>query len=71
MSVCDCPTHLLIEFFVPFRRYLQTSWLWMLYTILLSCHTVRGAWGKLQPCEVETGQTNIIMDMEESRGNCK
>lgn len=47
----------------------MTSWLWMLYTILLSCHTVRGAWGKLQPCEVETGQTNIIMDMEESRGN--
>lgn len=43
----------------------------MLYTILLSCHTVRGAWGKLQPCEVETGQTNIIMDMEESRGNCE
>lgn len=50
---------------------LQTSWLWILYTILLSCHTVRGAWGKLQPCEVETGQTNIIMDMEESRGDSK
>lgn len=27
--------------------------------------------GKSQYCEVETGQTNIILDIEESRGSCK
>lgn len=27
--------------------------------------------GKQQLCEVETGQTNIILDIEESRGNGK
>lgn len=30
-----------------------------------------GANAKLQLCEVESGQTNIILDMEESRGDCK
>lgn len=27
--------------------------------------------GKLNLCDVETGQTNIILDIEESRGDCK
>lgn len=27
--------------------------------------------GKNSLCEVETGQTNIILDIEESRGNSK
>lgn len=30
-----------------------------------------GADAKLQLCEVESGQTNIILDMEESRGDCE
>ena len=30
---------------------------------------VIGIYGRL--CEVETGQNNIILDIEESRGNCK
>lgn len=38
---------------------------------LFFCHTVRGIFGKTQLCEVETGQTNIILDIEESRGSCK
>ncbi|GAB0100467.1 Cadherin-99C [Sergentomyia squamirostris] len=42
----------------------------ILYIVfLVCCETVRGAWSKLQPCEVETGQTNIILDIEESRGS--
>ena len=40
-------------------------------TILFLCHSVRGIFGKTQFCEVETGQTNIILDIEESRGSCK
>jgi hypothetical protein len=30
-----------------------------------------GAHAKLSLCDVETGQTNIILDIEESRGDCK
>lgn len=30
-----------------------------------------GARAKLNPCDVETGQANIILDIEESRGDCK
>lgn len=30
-----------------------------------------GAHAKLNLCDVETGQTNIILDIEESRGDCK
>lgn len=30
---------------------------------------VIGIYGRL--CEVETGQNNIIVDIEESRGNCE
>ncbi|XP_059611482.1 cadherin-99C [Phlebotomus argentipes] len=49
----------------------MTPWHWMILHIILlvCCETVQGAWGKLQPCEVETGQTNIILDIEESRGD--
>lgn len=39
-------------------------------TILMNLLDV-GANAKLQLCEVESGQTNIILDMEESRGDCK
>lgn len=38
---------------------------------LFLCHSVRGIFGKTQLCEVETGQTNIILDIEESRGKCE
>jgi hypothetical protein len=30
-----------------------------------------GAHAKLNLCDVETGQTNIILDIEESRGDCE
>lgn len=30
-----------------------------------------GTHAKLNLCDVETGQTNIILDIEESRGDCK
>lgn len=39
--------------------------------IILLSQTVDVCFAKLQPCEVETGQTNIILDIEESRGSCK
>jgi hypothetical protein len=32
---------------------------------------VQGTLGKLNLCDVETGQTNIILDIEESRGDRK
>lgn len=35
---------------------------------ILLCSAVLG---KSQMCEVETGQTNIILDVEESRESCK
>jgi hypothetical protein len=37
--------------------------------VLLNQLMVIGIYGKL--CEVETGQNNIIVDIEESRGNGK
>nr|XP_036227914.1 cadherin-99C-like [Bactrocera oleae] len=37
--------------------------------LLLSCQGISGILGKSQLCEVETGQTNIILDIEESRGD--
>ncbi|XP_032596212.1 cadherin-99C isoform X2 [Drosophila grimshawi] len=37
--------------------------------MLGSCEDAVGVLGKSQMCEVETGQTNIILDIEESRGN--
>lgn len=41
------------------------------YLILLSfCQHAQIA-AKSQLCEVETGQTNIILDIEESKGDCK
>jgi len=47
------------------RRILLTKVLFVLFNQLM----VIGIYGKL--CEVETGQNNIILDIEESRGNCK
>lgn len=44
---------------------------WSVAIIILLCHCVHGIAAKNQLCEVETGQTNIILDIEESRGNCK
>lgn len=41
----------------------------LLAVILMVTHKVHAVEGKLQLCEVETGQTNIILDIEESRGN--
>lgn len=43
----------------------------LLAVILMVTHKVHAVEGKLQLCEVETGQTNIILDIEESRGNGK
>lgn len=47
------------------RRRLLTKVLFVLVNQLM----VIGIYGKL--CEVETGQNNIIVDIEESRGNGK
>lgn len=47
------------------RRRLLTKVLFVLLNQLM----VIGIYGKL--CEVETGQNNIIVDIEESRGNGK
>ncbi|XP_050317816.1 cadherin-99C isoform X1 [Bactrocera neohumeralis] len=41
----------------------------LLFLLLLSCQRIAGILGKSQLCEVETGQTNIILDIEESRGD--
>lgn len=43
----------------------------LFFLLLLSCQRIGGILGKSQLCEVETGQTNIILDIEESRGDCK
>ncbi|XP_064535573.1 cadherin-99C [Drosophila montana] len=40
-----------------------------LLLLLCSCQYTVCVLGKSQMCEVETGQTNIILDIEESRGN--
>uniref|UniRef100_W4VRE0 Putative auditory receptor cell stereocilium organization n=1 Tax=Corethrella appendiculata TaxID=1370023 RepID=W4VRE0_9DIPT len=50
------------------KKTKQFSKLSLVLVILLS-QIVYGAYGKLQFCEVETGQTNIILDIEESRGS--
>jgi hypothetical protein len=47
------------------RRLLLTKVVFVLLNQLM----VIGIYGKL--CEVETGQNNIIVDIEESRGNGK
>ncbi|XP_055624574.1 cadherin-99C isoform X2 [Toxorhynchites rutilus septentrionalis] len=41
----------------------------LLAIMLMVTHQVHAVDGKLQLCEVETGQTNIILDIEESRGD--
>lgn len=43
----------------------------LLAIMMMVTHKVHAVEGKLQLCEVETGQTNIILDIEESRGNCE
>ncbi|KAM8707277.1 hypothetical protein ACLKA7_011381 [Drosophila subpalustris] len=40
-----------------------------LLLLIGSCRHTVGVLGKSQMCEVETGQTNIILDIEESRGD--
>jgi hypothetical protein len=47
------------------RRMLLTKVLFVLFNQLM----VMGIYGKL--CETETGQNNIILDIEESRGDGK
>lgn len=42
----------------------------IIHIVVLS-NLMIGIAGKLQLCEVETGQTNIILDIEESRGDCE
>uniref|UniRef100_A0A1B0BWI8 Uncharacterized protein n=1 Tax=Glossina palpalis gambiensis TaxID=67801 RepID=A0A1B0BWI8_9MUSC len=42
---------------------------YILLIVMLCCHNAVGVLGKSQMCEVETGQTNIILDIEESRGD--
>lgn len=50
----------------------QIRWLaWLISLNILLCRATIGAYAKNQLCEVETGQTNIILDIEESRANCK
>ncbi|XP_055318314.1 cadherin-99C isoform X2 [Sitodiplosis mosellana] len=45
-------------------------WLALLVSLnILLCRATIGTWAKNQLCEVETGQTNIILDIEESREN--
>lgn len=52
--------------------HFQIHWLaWLVSLNILLCRASIGAWAKNQLCEVETGQTNIILDIEESRANCK
>lgn len=59
-------------FFVIFICYFQTLW-WLVWitTIALCWQPSAGMSGKNQLCEVDSGQTNIILDIEESRGNSK
>ncbi|XP_031622163.1 cadherin-99C isoform X2 [Contarinia nasturtii] len=48
----------------------KIHWLaWLVSLNILLCRASIGTWAKNQLCEVETGQTNIILDIEESRGN--
>ena len=42
-----------------------------LFALLVVSFLVVGVNAKLNLCDVETGQTNIILDIEESRGDCK
>ncbi|XP_067205247.1 cadherin-99C isoform X4 [Linepithema humile] len=45
---------------------ITTCWFWCLLCVLLQLQDVHS---KVGLCEVESGQSNIILDMEESRGN--
>ncbi|XP_059218267.1 cadherin-99C [Stomoxys calcitrans] len=51
------------------HRFTYLTSLYLVFLLLLKCHKVAGILGKSQMCEVETGQTNIILDIEESRGD--
>lgn len=52
------------------RRHAFIIYILGYLTLLLFCHHVEVE-AKSQLCEVETGQTNIILDIEESKGDCK
>ena len=44
----------------------MTHWFWCLLCVILH---LQDAHAKVGLCEVESGQSNIILDIEESRGN--
>ncbi|KAL0104591.1 hypothetical protein PUN28_017380 [Cardiocondyla obscurior] len=44
----------------------MTRWFWCLLCVILH---LQNAYSKVGLCEVESGQSNIILDIEESRGN--
>ncbi|EDS43936.1 cadherin [Culex quinquefasciatus] len=46
----------------------RSPW-FLLLAVVLMVTQAQAVDGKLQLCEVETGQTNIILDIEESRGS--
>lgn len=48
----------------------RSPW-FLLLAVVLMVTQAQAVDGKLQLCEVETGQTNIILDIEESRGSCE
>lgn len=49
----------------------RSPWFLLLLAVVLMVTRAQAVEGKLQLCEVETGQTNIILDIEESRGSCE
>uniref|UniRef100_A0AAG5CSC6 Cadherin domain-containing protein n=1 Tax=Anopheles atroparvus TaxID=41427 RepID=A0AAG5CSC6_ANOAO len=64
---------MMVTSFLSKPSILQTvmahSMLLLLFALLLVTHSVPSVEGKLQLCEVETGQSSIILDIEESRGS--
>ncbi|XP_067617617.1 cadherin-99C [Eurosta solidaginis] len=42
---------------------------WLMLLLLMCCRSLAEASGKPKMCDVETGRTNIILDIEESRGD--
>ena len=81
MIECKCISHDFNKsfnefFFLSFQP--QQRWpsksniLTNFFTLLVIINLlVNGIEAKLNFCDVETGQTNIILDIEESRGDCK
>ncbi|XP_070526250.1 cadherin-99C isoform X1 [Cardiocondyla obscurior] len=50
----------------PVMARTMTRWFWCLLCVILH---LQNAYSKVGLCEVESGQSNIILDIEESRGN--